>query len=283
MRITTAECGIVGYSVATIFPIHASEMKSFLNSLSRPPDRWQRLLQVLFALVLVATASTSAVMASPVHDHQDSAASLQDAARPLILPFREPPGPDTWLLGQTYGNTVGAYFNRNTTYRFSQGIHFGIDLSAPCGTEIVAVADGVVALVDAFAYGSLPHNLIIDHPQLGYASLYGHLLQKPDLQPGQPVTAGQVVALSGDPAETCFGRPHLHLEIRDYPGRAWKYNPIPLIDADWDNLALVGSFQSGFERDLDDPRKWQHLDDQPPAVSGGRIINDFARPWPRQR
>ncbi len=283
MRITTAECGIVGYSVATLFPIHASEMKSFLNSLSRPPDRWQRLLQVLFALVLVATASTSAVMASPVHDHQDSAASLQDAARPLILPFREPPGPDTWLLGQTYGNTVGAYFNRNTTYRFSQGIHFGIDLSAPCGTEIVAVADGVVALVDAFAYGSLPHNLIIDHPQLGYASLYGHLLQKPDLQPGQPVTAGQVVALSGDPAETCFGRPHLHLEIRDYPGRAWKYNPIPLIDADWDNLALVGSFQSGFERDLDDPRKWQHLDDQPPAVSGGRIINDFARPWPRQR
>ena len=79
-------------------------------------------------------------------------ASAQDAAppgRPFILPFLDPPGPDTWLLGQTYGNTVGAYFNRKTTYQFSQGIHFGIDLSAPCGTEVVAVADGVVALVDA--------------------------------------------------------------------------------------------------------------------------------------
>jgi len=203
--------------------------------------------------------------------------------RPFILPFRGPPGPDTWLLGQTYGNTVGAYFNRNTTYRYSQGIHFGIDLSAPCGTEIVAIADGVVALVDSRPYGSLPHNLIIDHPQLGYASLYGHLLERPDLQPGQKVTAGQVIARSGDPDETCYGRPHLHLEIRDYPGRAWKYNPIPLINADWDNLALAGSFRSGFERDLADPRKWQQLDDQPRAVSGGAIINNFANPWPRSR
>ena len=53
------------------------------------------------------------------------------------------------------------------------------------------------------------------------------------------------------------------------------------MQADWDNLALVGSFRTGFERDLDDPRKWQQLDDQPPAVSGGRLLNDFARPWPR--
>ncbi len=225
--------------------------------------------------------------ASPVEAGSSSqVVNLQvepNAERPFILPFVEPPGPNTWLLGQAYGNTVGAYFNRNTTYRYSQGIHFGVDFTAPCGTEIVAIADGVVALVDATAYGSAPHNLIIDHPQLGYATLYGHLQERPDLEPGQEVRQGEVVALSGDPEETCYGRPHLHLEIRDYPGRAWKYNPVNLIDADWDNLALVGSFRSGFERDLDEPRKWQHLDDQPPAVTGGPIINDFANPWPRTR
>jgi murein DD-endopeptidase MepM/ murein hydrolase activator NlpD len=239
-------------------------------------------LAALIGLVLVLLLEAAGV-ARAQDGEGASGDQTQFEERPFILPFAEPPGPDTWLLGQTYGNTVGAYFNRNTTYRYSQGIHFGIDLSAPCGTEIIAIADGVVALVDARAYGSLPHNLIIDHPQLGYASLYGHLLEKPDLQPGQKVTAGQVVALSGDPDETCVGRPHLHLEIRDYPGRAWKYNPIPLIEADWDNLALAGSFRSGFERDLADPRKWQQLDDQPPAVSGGAILNNFANPWPRSR
>ncbi len=234
--------------------------------------RWARVFQLLIGLLLVvAPAAVSAQTPEPTGE------------RPFILPFAGPPGPDTWLLGQTYGNTVGAYFNRATTYRYSQGIHFGVDLSAPCGTEIVAIADGVVGLVDARAYGSLPHNLIIDHPQLGYASLYGHLLERPNLQPGQQVKAGQAIALSGDPDETCRGRPHLHLEIRDYPGRAWKYNPILLIATDWDNLALVGSFRSGFERDLDEPRKWQQLDDQPPAVSGGRLLNDFANPWPRAR
>ena len=239
----------------------------------------------LFGLILLTTplASGAAQAASVEDEWLNRTQRLQTADRPFILPFKEPAGPDTWLLGQTYGNTVGAYFNRNTTYRYSQGIHFGVDLSAPCGTEIVAIADGVVALADATAYGSAPHNLIIDHPQLDYASLYGHLLEKPNLQPGQEVKQGQVVALSGDPSETCYGRPHLHLEIRDYPGRSWKYNPINLIDADWDNLALLGAFNSGFERDLDDPRKWQQLDDQPPAVTGGPIINDFSNPWPRRR
>ena len=89
--------------------------------------------------VLLALSLTGQVAAQPE----------PPAGQVFILPFAEPPGPDTWLLGQTYGNTVGAYFKRNTTYRSSQGIHFGIDLSAPCGTEIVAIADGVVALVDA--------------------------------------------------------------------------------------------------------------------------------------
>jgi murein DD-endopeptidase MepM/ murein hydrolase activator NlpD len=208
------------------------------------------------------------------------AAAQAEGTRPFILPFTEPPGPGTWLLGQTYGNTTGAYRQRRTTYGASQGIHFGIDFSAPCGTELVAMADGVVYATDALSFGSAPHNLLIDHPDLGYTVLYGHLLERPQLQAGQPVQAGEVVALSGDPADTCYGRPHLHLEVRDSQNRARKFNPLPLIQADWDNLSLVGPFSRTFQRDLDDPRKWQHLDDQPEAVSGGPLLNDFANPWP---
>ncbi len=225
---------------------------------------------VLFSMLILLACTSGSVQ---------RAMAQTGAAKPFILPFKKPPGPDTWLMAQPYGNTTGAYRQRHTTYRAGQGIHFGIDLSAPCGTEIVAIADGAVFAADNLNFGSAPHNLMIDHPTLGYASFYGHLLERPRLQPGQPVRAGQVVALSGDPAGTCYGRPHLHLEIRDLR-HVRKYNPVLLIQADWDNLALIGPFGRTFERDLDDPRKWQHLDDQPEAVIGGPLLNDFANPWP---
>lgn len=198
---------------------------------------------------------------------------------PFGLPFLDPPGPDTWLLGQPYGNTIGAFYQRVTTYGAGQGLHFGIDLSARCGWPIVAIGDGVVAKVDAFQHGSRPHNLMIDHAN-GYASFYGHLLARPNLQPGQVVARGQLVAQVGDPDETCTSRPHLHLEIRNAGGYGRAYNPIPLIDADWDTLALAGGFNPGFGRDLSDPRRWQRLDDQPEVTFGGARLNDYPNPWP---
>ncbi len=206
-------------------------------------------------------------------------AAQPEKQKPFILPFKEPPGPGTWLMGQAYGNTVGAYFQRNTTYRAGQGLHFGVDFSARCGTEVIAIADGVVFAADNLNFGAGPHNLMIDHPQLGYASFYGHLLERPNWQRGQSVQAGTVVALSGDPAGTCYGRPHIHLEIRDLR-HVRKFNPVLLIEADWDSLALIGPFSRTFERDLDHPRRWQHLDDQPETVIGGPLLNDYARPWP---
>jgi murein DD-endopeptidase MepM/ murein hydrolase activator NlpD len=154
-----------------------------------------------------------------------------------------------------------------------------VDFPAPCGLEVVAMADGVVFAADAMSFGAAPHNLMIDHSELGYASFYGHLLERPNLRPGQTVTRGQVVAKVGDPGVTCRSRPHLHMEIRDLR-HARKYNPVPLVEADWDSLALLGSFSVGFERDLDNPRRWQHLDDQPETVIGGPLLNDYARPWP---
>lgn len=198
---------------------------------------------------------------------------------PFSLPFAEPAGPETWLLGQVYGNSVGAFARRREWYQAGQGIHFGIDFSAKCGTPVAAIGDGTVLKVDAPEHGSAPHNLLIAHPN-GYTSLYGHLLERPSVNVGDSVKRGQVVAKTGDPDLTCTSRPHLHLEIRDRAlGRA--FNAHRLIDADWDMLSLVGSFGRGFQRDLDDPRKWQSVYDQPDIRFGGPLINEFANTWPQ--
>ena len=200
---------------------------------------------------------------------------------PFGLPFAEPPGPSTWSLVQGYGNTIGAYFLRDVFYSAGQGLHFGLDFSAPCGTEIVSIGDGIVSEIDS-SHGSLPHNLLIDHPN-GYSSFYGHLLERTTfVEVGQQVKKGQVVALSGDSFETCRSAPHLHFEMRDnFHVRA--YNPVPLIDADWDSLALAGSFSQGFARDLDNPRRWQTLYDQPDIAFGGAILNNYENSWPPNR
>ncbi len=232
----------------------------------------------VFAVIITLAALLTGVplfLTTPPAVAQEGSPQIE---RPFQLPFAEPPSPDTWLMAQPYGNTTGAYRQRFTTYGASGGIHFGVDLSAPCGTEIVAIADGVVFAVDG-PFGSPPHNLMIDHPQIGYASMYGHLLEAPGLQPGQTVRQGQVIARTGDTGETCYSRPHLHLEIRDL-AHTHKYNPQRLIDANWDNLALIGNAGRDFARDLDEPRKWQSLYDQPEVQTRGPIVNDFANPWP---
>ncbi len=229
--------------------------------------------------------------AAPCCGPADLLASAQDplgtpprmlaAGERFTLPFATPPGPGTWLLGQAYGNTTGAFAQRRTTYGAGQGIHFGIDLPCPCGTVTTAIGDGVVVAIDG-PFGSPPHNVVVDHGN-GYRSLYGHLVERTTLvRTGQRVERGQPVGLTGDSQFTCQSAPHLHLEIRN-TGMTRAYNPVLLIEADWDSLALAGSFGRGFQRDLDDPRRWQYPDDQPEIGFGGRLINDYANPWPPDR
>ncbi len=200
--------------------------------------------------------------------------------QPYRLPFAMPPGPSTWYVGQWYGVTTGGYRGRNSTYSQGQGIHFGIDFACPCGTEVVAVGPGRVIAVDG-DFGSAPHNCVILLDD-GNIAMYGHLVERTrHVNVGDRVVPGQVVGNTGDSVApyTCNRNPHLHLEIRKQ-GRAIATNPIPLIDANWDDMSLGVWPGARFERDLDAPTIHQFLDDQPDIRFGGPIITNFARPWP---
>jgi murein DD-endopeptidase MepM/ murein hydrolase activator NlpD len=201
----------------------------------------------------------------------------QGAKRPFRLPFAAAPGPGTWYVSQPYGNSAYAYAERSTLYRSGQGLHMGLDLAAPCGTPVLAIGDGFVVSVDGRG-GAPPHNLMLDHNN-GFLSFYGHLLERPAVRVGQYVARGQQVALSGDMYGTCHSAPHLHLELRDRSMQR-LYNPVTLIDADWHGILLLGAAPLTYERDLEAPRRWQAIDDQPPINLGGPLLNDYDRPWP---
>lgn len=229
------------------------------------------------ALGLVLGLGAGASEAAP------SAQTLPEGAPPFIFPFEGPPGPDSWMLGQLYGNTTGAYYLGDVWYAAGQGLHFGIDVLAPCGTPVLSIGEGRVVQADWMARGAGPHNLVVEYPAQGVTALYGHLLGRPELAPGEAIAQGQVIGLSGDPDVTCDSRPHLHLEIRD-PSYTVAYNPIAWIDADWDALMLAGPFSEiQFVRDLADPLRWTRMEDQPDVQFGGARVNSYPQAWPSER
>jgi hypothetical protein len=227
------------------------------------PDRSRR--PCIAALLVLFLATAALCRALPA----------RAAPAPFGPPFAGAPGPGTWFIGQYYGNTVWSHQN---PYQSGQGLHFGIDFNAPCGTSVVAIGDGTVFAVDG-PYGAAPHNLVIAHPD-GLFSLYGHLLERAPLAPGQAVHAGEVVAKSGEPGARCDLDPHLHLEVRRNQMKE-TVNPVPLIRLDW-RRATLGIRRNGtrFERDLEHPDRWMALNDQPDVVFGGPRLNDYDRSWP---
>jgi hypothetical protein len=122
--------------------------------------------------------------------------------------------------------------------------HEGIDFEAPEGSELYAVADGVVSDVrldgDSDPLGKPYGNqLRIQHDE-GYTSIYAHLLQI-IAQRGQPVRAGQLIGLSGNTGNS-FGA-HLHLTLKkDGATQAHETSfPYDIIDP----TPYVGAFEAG--------------------------------------
>jgi len=91
----------------------------------------------------------------------------------------------------------------------SINFHNGIDIGAPAGTPIVAVADGVV-LYAGVAEG-FGHWIVLKHAG-GLLTIYGHMYASGLLvQPGQVVKQGQVIAYVGSDGQATG--PHLHFSV----------------------------------------------------------------------
>ncbi len=89
----------------------------------------------------------------------------------------------------------------------TRDFHRGIDFAGASGTEIVAVADGIVTWSDKrYDYGNMVE---IDHGN-GYLSRYAH--NKTNLvKLGERVSKGQAIALMGSTGRSTG--PHVHYEI----------------------------------------------------------------------
>ena len=86
--------------------------------------------------------------------------------------------------------------------------HPGVDIAVPIASPVRAAGGGTVLQAgEDPEYGLF---VLLEHPD-GYQTKYGHL-SRATVTAGQPVTAGQVVGLSGNTGRS--SAPHLHFEIR---------------------------------------------------------------------
>lgn len=86
--------------------------------------------------------------------------------------------------------------------------HNGMDLRAPEGTPVYAVADGIVK-VSHNNKGGYGLYIVLNHGKWG--SLYAHLSQYNTFV-GQEVRAGQLIGYTGNTGDS--EAPHLHFEVR---------------------------------------------------------------------
>ena len=96
------------------------------------------------------------------------------------------------------------------TTRFGVGNHKGIDIAAPGGSQIIAVADGTVCNVtynpDGFGH------LIVIKQNDGIKAYYGHMMKETFLKKGDKVKAGDTIGVVGSTGKSTGN--HLHLEFR---------------------------------------------------------------------
>ena len=86
--------------------------------------------------------------------------------------------------------------------------HYGMDFTAPTGTEIYATGNGVVEVVENSLRG-YGKRIIIDHG-FGYKTLYAHLSGF-NVRKGQKIKRGEVIGFVGSSGTSTA--PHLHYEV----------------------------------------------------------------------
>lgn len=117
-------------------------------------------------------------------------------------------------------------------------LHEGVDYPAPYGTQVVAVADGVVSISkmqsDGKGYGNY---IVITHGE--WDTLYCHL-SKRSVSVGQKVKAGQQIGAVGTTGSSTGN--HLHFGLcGSFPKRNWT-DPLP-------NLKKVNAVKAPTDRD----------------------------------
>ncbi len=139
------------------------------------------------------------------------------------------------LIVPVRGITADALANTYEDARGAGRVHEALDIMAPTGTPVLAVADGEVEKLFTSDLGGL--TIYQFEPTGRYAYYYAHLDRyAADLKEGQTVKQGEVIGYVGSTGNASDDGPHLHFGLFELgPEREWwkgtAINPYPVFMA----------------------------------------------------
>ncbi|CAG2094106.1 M23 family metallopeptidase [Xanthomonas euroxanthea] len=186
-----------------------------------------------------ASSATAPAAATPDVATSPSTGTAGAADAPAVA--ASAPSPDaasagSGLLIPVQGISSGQLQNTFTDARSEGRVHDAIDILAPTGTPVIAVADGTVEKLFNSERGGL--TIYQFDPAGTYCYYYAHLERYADgLADKQSIKRGQIIGYVGSTGNADPAAPHLHFEIhRLGPEKQWwkgeVLNPYPVLHGD---------------------------------------------------
>lgn len=178
--------------------------------------------------------TTRLVVEFPAYEQIDTSAlrlTTDNSGKWVILLPPAPTQAPSGFLQPVVGQITDGFGYRTHPITGDRRFHKGIDISAPIGTPIWAVAEGIVITVDyeGNGYGNY---LEIRHPD-GTVTLYAHA-HRILVQKGQLVNRGDAIAEVGSTGRS--SAPHLHFEVK--PDGKTPVDPLTYLGQD--KIILAG-------------------------------------------
>lgn len=196
-------------------------------------DEWRRQSRALETALSTAQADVTQAQdgleaarleAARVAEEQRRAAAAKAAAEAQMLQVGAAPGgPAPSIDGKTCPvGTPNGFIDSWGFPRSGGRTHEGVDMFAPYGTPLYAVATGVIYRVYNNPLGGLSINLI---DEAGNMYFYTHL-SSASVTSGQDIRVGEIIGAVGTSGNAAGTPPHLHWQF--HPGNGDPVNPYPL-------------------------------------------------------
>ncbi|MFN2502064.1 MAG: M23 family metallopeptidase [Pyrinomonadaceae bacterium] len=181
----------------------------------------------------VETAQVDKIPSPTPTPEQNLNTEIANANREPLAPIPAPPRRKEGLIVPVAGVRAEQLIDSFSDARSNGRVHDAIDILAPVGTPVLAVADGeIVKFFDSVPGGITIYQFSVDRKFVYY---YGHLQRRADgINVGDLVTQGQEIGYVGDTGNAGKGNYHLHFSIAAVtdPKQYWKgtyINPYPLL------------------------------------------------------